>query len=181
MSGGALASGKKAYARRVRYEEISNVGRLPKQARTQRVPAVTFDDVDCEGLIYPHDDALVVTMLVANYTTRRILVDNGNLAIILFLEAFSKLGIDQDRLRPSPTTLIGLFSEIVQLVGSITLSVTEGVGRFTATTMADFLVVKAHSSYNAIIEWPTLNNLKLVTSTYHLKMKFLTKDGVGVM
>lgn len=45
--------------------------------------------------------------------------------------------------------------------------------------MADFMVVKTHSSYNAIIGWPTLNSLKAATSTYDLKMKFSTKAGVS--
>lgn len=38
--------------------------------------------------------------------------------------------------------------------------------------MIDFIVVKAPSSYNAILGPPTFNNLKALTSTYHLKMKF---------
>lgn len=48
-----------------------------------------------------------------------------------------------------------------------------------AVTMVDFLVVKAHSSYNAILGCPTLNHLRVVTSTYHLKMNFPTPVGVG--
>lgn len=35
--------------------------------------------------------------------------------------------------------------------------------------------------YNAIIRCPTPNNLKLVISTYHLKMKFPKENGVGVV
>ncbi|KAG6730244.1 hypothetical protein I3842_01G070900, partial [Carya illinoinensis] len=115
-------------------------------------------------------------MLVANYTTRRILVDNDNSIDILLWETFSKTGISQDRQRPSPMSLRGFFGAAIQLLGSITLPITIRTGRFMTTTMANFLVVKAHSSYNAIIRQPTLNNLKLVTSTYHLKMKFPTKD-----
>lgn len=56
-----------------------------------------------------------------------------------------------------------------------------GAGRFSTTTMADFLVVKAHFSYNAIIGRSTMSSLKVVTSTYHLKMKFSTKDDVGAI
>lgn len=139
---------------------------------------VSFDNVDYEGVIYPYDDVLVVTMLVANYTTRRILVDNGSSTDILFWEAFAKMGIGQDRLRPFPTLLRGFSGKMVQPLGSITLPVIIGMGRLTATTMADFLMVKDHSSYNAIVGQPTLNSLKLVTSTYHLKMKFPTDKGI---
>lgn len=30
---------------------------------------VSFNDDNCKGVIHPHDDVLVVTMLGANYTT----------------------------------------------------------------------------------------------------------------
>ena len=33
--------------------------------------------------------------------------------------------------------------------------------------------------YNVIIGWPTLNKWKAATSTYCLKIKFLTDNGVG--
>lgn len=45
--------------------------------------------------------------------------------------------------------------------------------------MEDFLVVKTHLSYNAIIGRPTLNALKIITSMYHLKMKFSIEASVG--
>lgn len=38
--------------------------------------------------------------------------------------------------------------------------------------MTNFLVVKAPSLYNTILGHSTLNNLKAVPSTYHLKTKF---------
>ena len=40
-------------------------------------------------------------------------------------------------------------------------------------------MVDCSSSYNAIIGRPTLNSWKVVTSTYHLSVKFLTEHGVG--
>lgn len=83
------------------------------------------------------------------------------------------MGIDQSRLRPSPTPLKEFLGETIQPVGSITLIL------HTITTMIDFLVVKTHSSYNAIIGCPTLNALKAITSTYHQKMKFSTKTSIG--
>lgn len=45
-----------------------------QKAWTQKTPTIAFNDTDREGVIYPQDDALVVTMLVANYTSWRILV-----------------------------------------------------------------------------------------------------------
>ena len=47
------------------------------------------------------------------------------------------------------------------------------------TKDVNFLVVDCSSSYNAIIGRPTLNSWKVVTSTYHLSVKFPTEHGVG--
>ena len=47
------------------------------------------------------------------------------------------------------------------------------------TKDVNFLVIDCSSSYNAIIGRPTLNNWKVVTSTYHLLVKFPTEYGVG--
>lgn len=68
---------------------------------------------------------------------------------------------------------------MVQPVGTITLFVLTGRTPFTAFVMVDFLVVKAPSLYNAILGKLTLNNLRAVTSTFYLKMKFPTPQGVG--
>jgi hypothetical protein len=45
--------------------------------------------------------------------------------------------------------------------------------------MAKFLLVDHPSAYNAILGRMALNELKAITSTPHLKMKFPTEEGVG--
>lgn len=47
-------------------------------------PIVSFGEADKEGVLYPQDDAMVVTILVANFTTRGILIENGSFTDILF-------------------------------------------------------------------------------------------------
>ncbi|XP_041025334.1 uncharacterized protein LOC121265714 [Juglans microcarpa x Juglans regia] len=118
-------------------------------------------------------------MQIANFQTRRILIENGSSANILFWDAFIKMGIDLDRLRPAPMPLKGFMGDVVHLAGAITLSILAGMALRTATTMTDFLVMKASSSYNAILGRPTLNSLKAMTSTFHLKVKFPTDSGVS--
>ena len=53
--------------------------------------AITFIDEDTERIHHPHDDAIVITLLIADYTTRRVLVDNGSLADILYYPAFQQM------------------------------------------------------------------------------------------
>ena len=61
----------------------------------------------------------------------------------------------------------------------MTLIVIVGAQPRQLTHQLDFLVVYCPSSYNVIIGRPTLNKWKAVMSTYHLKVKFPTDNGVG--
>ena len=64
-------------------------------------------------------------------------------------------------------------------MGSISLSVVVGPYPRQITKDVNFLAVDCSSFYNAIIGRPTLNSWKVITSTYHLSVKFPTEHGVG--
>lgn len=68
--------------------------------------------------------------------------------------------------------LKGLTGNIVQPMVAITLFILARKATKISATMANFLVVKAPSPYNAILGHSTLKNLRAVTSTCHLKIKF---------
>ena len=74
--------------------------------------------------------------------------------------------------------LVGFGRMKVQPAGAISLPVVVGAYPQQITKNVNFLVVDCSSSYNAIIERPTLNSWKAVTSTYHLSVKFPTEHGV---
>ena len=61
----------------------------------------------------------------------------------------------------------------------MTLTVTVGTYPVQLTRQLDFLVVDCPSSYNVIIGRPTFNKWKVAMSTYCLKVKFPTDNGVG--
>ncbi|XP_030964344.1 uncharacterized protein LOC115985544 [Quercus lobata] len=67
----------------------------------------------------------------------------------------------------------------VQLVGTITLPIVVGAYPQQVGRNVNFLVVDCSSSYNAIIGRLTLNSWKVVTSTYHLPVKFPTEHRIG--
>ena len=64
-------------------------------------------------------------------------------------------------------------------MGTISLSVIVGAYPRQITKDVNFLVVDCSSFYNAIIGRPTLNSWKVVTSNYHLSVKFPIEHGVG--
>ena len=53
--------------------------------------AIMFIDEDAERIYHPHDNAIIITLLIADYTTRRVLVDNGGSANILYYPAFQQI------------------------------------------------------------------------------------------
>ncbi|GAV80602.1 LOW QUALITY PROTEIN: hypothetical protein CFOL_v3_24062, partial [Cephalotus follicularis] len=116
-------------------------------------------EADYEGVRLPHDDPVVVTLQVALFTMKRILIDSGSSVDILYKHAFDQLRIPADQLKPVKTPLVGFAGEMVHPLGSIDLSVVAGTPPPTHVEMT-FLVVDTPSTYNAIIGRPWLNLLE---------------------
>jgi len=73
---------------------------------------------------------------------------------------------------------MGFASELVHPVGSIELLLTTRSIPKQVTVMVKFLLVDCPSTYNTIIGRTILNQLEVVTSTPHFKMKFPIENGV---
>uniref|UniRef100_A0A2N9IDH1 RNase H type-1 domain-containing protein n=1 Tax=Fagus sylvatica TaxID=28930 RepID=A0A2N9IDH1_FAGSY len=175
-SGGTSRASRKAYARQV--HNIMVVQRPPKNIRLDD-QIISFSEEDARGTHQPHDDGLVITINIAGFTTRRVMVDNGSSADILYLPAYQQMRLDKDKLRPMDAPLVGFTGDKICPVGIVTLPITVGTHPKTVSKTVDFLVVNCPSAYNAIIGRPTLNRLRAVTSTYHLLLKFPTEHGIG--
>ncbi|KAL0355822.1 UNVERIFIED_CONTAM: hypothetical protein Sradi_4029100 [Sesamum radiatum] len=68
---------------------------------------------------------------------------------------------------------------MIEPLGEVTLPLSLGSYPKRSTKMVKFLVVKAPSAYNIILGRPGLNTFRAVASTYHMKLKFPTPDGIG--
>jgi len=117
-------------------------------------------------------------LMIEGLNTRKILVDNGSFVDIIYLSAFKQLKVATERLHPFNSPLVSFSGDRVYPKGIVTLTVTVGAYLKQLTCQLDFLVVECLSSYNVIIRWPTLNRWKAATSTYCLKVKFPTENGV---
>ncbi|XP_077249135.1 uncharacterized protein LOC143888575 [Tasmannia lanceolata] len=82
-AGGTSSSARKAYARQINVIHTCN-----KEMKTKN--EISFSDADLDNLLLPHDDALAITMLVANWELKKILVDNGSSADILYYHALKR-------------------------------------------------------------------------------------------
>jgi len=118
-------------------------------------------------------------LIIEGFNTRRVLVDNGSSANVMYMTAFQQMKLDPNRLKPFGSPSVNFSGDRVYLKGIISLQITARTYPTQVTRMVDFLIIDCPSSYNVILGQPTLNCLKAVTSTYCLKVKFSTPHGTG--
>ncbi|GAV75731.1 hypothetical protein CFOL_v3_19208, partial [Cephalotus follicularis] len=154
-SGGDHKNARKAYGRQsLAVQQVHHNKRLRTGGDEE---VISFSEVDYEGVRLPHDDPVVVTLMVELFTTKRILIDSGSSTDILYKHAFDQLKISVDQLKPVKTPLVGFVGEMVNPLGSIDLSVVAGMAPCQTQVQMTFLVVDRPSPYNAIIGRPGLN------------------------
>jgi hypothetical protein len=175
-SGGASRSSRKAYARQAHNILVTQKSRKSLKMDDQ---VISFSEDDARNIHHPHDDALVVTLTIAGFITRRVLIDNGSSADIIYLPAYQQMKIDKEQLKPIDIPLVGFTGDKVKPLGVVSLTIEAGTYPKQARTSVKFLVVDCPSAYNVIIGRPTLNKLRAVTSTYHLLVRFPTEHGIG--
>ncbi|XP_075662991.1 uncharacterized protein LOC142632486 [Castanea sativa] len=156
--------------------EIKTIAGGPLRRTNQDI---SFNEEDARGVKQPYNDPLVIMLMIKGFNTKRILVDNGSSADIIYLPAFQQLKLDPGRQRPFDSPLVRFSGDRVYPKGIVTLTMTVGTYLRQLTCQLDFLVVDCPSSYNVIIGRPTLNWWKSATPTYCLKVKFPTENGVG--
>ncbi|XP_020206004.1 uncharacterized protein LOC109791150 [Cajanus cajan] len=76
-------------------------------------PSISFSDADYKGVAPHEDDPIVVSTIVMGYNVKRVLVDQGSLADILFWETFVGMKIPNDRLVPYTGTLVSFAGDQV--------------------------------------------------------------------
>ena len=92
---GSLSKAKKTY-----LQEVQNVQIFRRPPRIQEdEPTIIFTDEDARRLHHPHDDAIVITLTIANYTTKRVSIDNGSSTDILYYLTFQQMRINKELLR----------------------------------------------------------------------------------
>ena len=130
MISGGFAGGEesistsKAHLRSIKTGEMLEIQAVSKLPRLDTT--INFSDSDMEGCQHPHDDPLVVRVVIANKTVHIVLVDNGSLADIIFASAFDKMGVGREKLEPVNAYLRGFSRERVLPLGSIQVVLTLG-------------------------------------------------------
>ena len=103
----------------------------------------------------------MVTSRIGGYDVKRVMVDQGSAAEIMYPDLFKGLGLKSEDLRSYSSPLVSFEGKMVVLKGHIRLSVQTG----NDVVKVDFIVIEAFSSYTAIMGRPWLHSLGAVSST----------------
>ena len=109
----------------------------------------------------------------------RNLFETGSSVDVLFLNTLSKMNLINKSLQKLETLLCGFTSNIVEPTGTIALDVTFGTLPNAVTVKTNFLIVECPSIYHTIIGHSTLHQIRAITSTYHLMIKFPIPNEIG--
>ncbi|XP_023889758.2 uncharacterized protein LOC112001811 [Quercus suber] len=138
---------------------------------------IAFGDKDLEGTVQPHDDALVVIARVAGFLVKRMMIDQGSGADVMYPDLYWGLGLKSGDLSKYSTPLVGFDGKVVIPEGQIFMLVNmEG-----KEVMVMFIVVTSFSPYTAILGRPWIHAMGAVPSTLHVKVKFPTEHGIAVV
>ncbi|XP_030941665.1 uncharacterized protein LOC115966603 [Quercus lobata] len=122
----------------------------------------------------PHDDDLVVTLRIEGYDVKRVLVDQGSSAEIMYPDLYKGLNLKPEDSTSYDSPLVNFDGKVVIPRSQIRLPMQAG----SKVVELDFIVVDVYSPYTAIVARPWLHALKAFSSTLHLKVKHLSGDEI---
>ena len=102
------------------------------------------------------------------------MVDQGSGVEIMYLDLYNGLGLKPMDLIAYDSPFVSFDGKVIIPIGQIRLPVQAG----SEVVEVNFIVVDAYSPYTAIVARPWLHALRVVSSTLHLKLKYLSKDRI---
>ncbi|XP_074336467.1 uncharacterized protein LOC141673611 [Apium graveolens] len=169
-------------AREARHPPLTNIHSLedrPPKVFKGESADITFREKESRWVHHPHNDALVITMLIGAMNVHRVFLDNGSSTNILYYSTYKKLGFPDSDMYFEDAHVYGFTGEAVRVMGSVRLPVTLGEGALSVTQMIDFKVLDQDSAHNVLVGRPWLRAFRVITSIHHLMIKFPTPNGVG--
>ena len=135
---------------------------------------MSFSEEDKVETTQPHDDALLITLRIGDYDVKRVMVDGGSAAEIIYPDLYKGLKLTPEDLLPYGSPLMSFDGKLVILKGMIRLPIQTGL----EIVEVNFIVVDTYSPYTTIIGRPWLHTLGAVASSLHQKVKFSSGDQI---
>ena len=86
---------------------------MPKRVKMSVPLVLSFSDADKLGAIQPHNDALVVTLRIGGYDVKRIMIDQGSAAEIMYPDLYKGLGLKPEDLTTYSSPLVSFERKMV--------------------------------------------------------------------
>ena len=112
--------------------------------------ALSFSDEDKVRTIQPHDDVLMITLRIGGYDMKRVMVNQGSGAEIMYPDLYKRLNLKPENLTTYDSLLVIFNGKVVISKGQIRLPVQAG----SEVVKVNFIVIDAYSPYTAIVERP---------------------------
>ncbi|XP_070001900.1 uncharacterized protein [Nicotiana sylvestris] len=137
---------------------------------------LSFNNEDAEGIEHPHNDVLVIYILMNKIQVKRVLVDLGSSANIIRSRVVEELDL-QDQIEPAARVINGLnmASETTKWEIILLVNVAGTIQKMK------FHMIEGDMRYNALLGSPWIHNMRAVPSTLHQVLKFLTSKGIKMM
>ncbi|XP_074346717.1 uncharacterized protein LOC141685520 [Apium graveolens] len=146
-------------AREARHPPLTNIHSLedrPPNVFKGESADITFKEKESRWVHHPHNDALVITMLIGAMNVHRVFLDNGSSTNILYYSTYKKLGFPDSDMYFEDAHVYGFTGETVRVMGSVRLPVTLEEGALSVTQMIDFKVLDQDSAHNVLVGKPWL-------------------------
>ena len=90
-----------------------NLNQDSKRARVELLLVMGFSDEDKIGTIQPHNDALVITLRIGGYDVKRVMVDQGSAAEIMYPDLYKGLNLKAEDLMPYSSPLVSFEGKVI--------------------------------------------------------------------
>ena len=124
---------------------------------------LSFLEEDKIGTTQPHDDALLITLRIRDYDVKRVMVDNGSVAEIMYPNLYKGLNLKSKDLMPYSSPLMSFNRKLIIPKGMIRLPIQTG----PEIVKVNFIMVDTYFPYTAIVNRPWLHTLGAVASFLH--------------
>ena len=129
---------------------LEDINQDPKRAKVEIPLVMGFSDEDKIETIQPHDNALMITLRIGGYDVKRVMVDQGSTAEIMYPDLYKGLNLKPEDLTPYNSPLVSFEGKIIIPKGQIRLPMQTG----SEVVKVDFIIVDAYSPCTAIVARP---------------------------
>ncbi|XP_059664026.1 uncharacterized protein LOC132309758 [Cornus florida] len=148
-----------------------------RSLRRQGSVNIGFGDGNLSKVQLPHEDPLVISLLVVNCMIKRVLIDPSSSANIITKVVFEQLEIPSSSIWLTSSPLMGFDGTKVDPLRVIDLSVTTT----KRTLKENFILMEIHPSYNLIMGRGWIHRMNRVPSTLHQVMRCLSPNDKEVI